>query len=271
MWCSRATYMWQVRQWASSPEFDKAKAQLRVCMARDTFIAAVRVMSQFADHNSGRCVAVSRETIADAIDKTARTITTVWQLLRASGLGVEIQRGHGSDLTPSIGCRPSVYNLVSKKPDQRVLSDFHLPRRGSLRPSSSVGKSSKKKRAWIEYPEPVQRLAREMEPFMVGGFRGRSGTLCAAIVQSGLDASSWTGKAVYASLEAEGMNWVSHPSNLFGYLKFRLGRLPATPPEKVETPTPPRYVREEPVAPPASKGTREAAKALLMETLRKRR
>ncbi len=72
-------------------------------------------MADYADHDTGRHVAITRATIAERIGCSDRTVTAAWRVLRAAGWAVEAQRGHGSPTTPTVGRRPSVYHLVSRR------------------------------------------------------------------------------------------------------------------------------------------------------------
>nr|WP_135357975.1 HTH domain-containing protein [Mycolicibacterium sp. NCC-Tsukiji] len=72
-------------------------------------------MADYADHGTGRHVAITRATIAERIGCSDRTVTAAWRVLRAAGWAVEAQRGHGSPTTPTVGRRPSVYHLVSRR------------------------------------------------------------------------------------------------------------------------------------------------------------
>ncbi|PQP53109.1 rep protein, partial [Mycolicibacterium austroafricanum] len=151
MWTSRASWLDGLRRWAQSPALAQLCAEQRVSMTAATLLAIAAVMAEHADHATGRHVAVTRATIADTVGCDVRTVTAAWRVLRVSRWAVEAQRGHGSPTTPSVGRRPSVYHLVSRRDprpaDDQPVHDFHLPPSGGDGLLSPVGSNSPSVRA----------------------------------------------------------------------------------------------------------------------------
>lgn len=120
VWSSRDTWLGGLRSWATSHALTSLCAAERVSITAATLLAIAAVMADYADHGTGRHVAVTRATIAERVGCSDRTVTAAWRVLRAAGWAVEAQRGHGSPATPSVGRRPSVYHLISHRRSQPV-------------------------------------------------------------------------------------------------------------------------------------------------------
>jgi len=115
VWTSRDSWLAGLRGWATSRALASLCAAERVSITATTLLAVAAVMADYADHDTGRHVAITRATIAERIGCSDRTVTAAWRVLRAAGWAVEAQRGHGSPTTPTVGRRPSVYHLVSRR------------------------------------------------------------------------------------------------------------------------------------------------------------
>ncbi|WP_309487898.1 rep protein [Mycobacteroides abscessus] len=260
MWTSRANWIEGLARWAHSPAFSHVCAEARVSITAATLLSIATVMAEYADHATGRHVAVTRATIADTVGCDVRTVTTAWRVLRVSKWAVEAQRGHGSTNTPSIGRRPSVYHLVPRRevrPVTRpVVHDFHLPPSGGVGLSSPVGNYSPSERAsapanricdntrqtrpWRRTARPlaVQRLAAGLVAITYGLDRAHIGAICDALTAAGIDPDVWSARAVNdklnADMRARGATWPDQIANPGAFLHSRLRRLSWSPPE---TPT----------------------------------
>ena len=115
VWSSRDSWLDGLRSWATSRALASLCADERVSITAATLLAVAAVMADYADHGTGRHVAVTRATIAERLNCHKNTVSNAWAVLRASGWAVEAQRGHGSPTTPSVGCRASVYHLVPRR------------------------------------------------------------------------------------------------------------------------------------------------------------
>ncbi|SIN15188.1 Putative replication protein RepA [Mycobacteroides abscessus subsp. abscessus] len=115
VWSSRDSWLDGLRSWATSRALASLCAAERVSITAATLLAVAAVMADYADHGTGRHVAVTRATIAERLNCHKNTVSNAWAVLRASGWAVEAQRGHGSPATPSVGCRASVYHLVPRR------------------------------------------------------------------------------------------------------------------------------------------------------------
>ncbi len=118
VWASRDSWLGGLHSWARSRALVSLCAAERVSITAATLLAVATVMADYADHGTGRHVAITRATIADRVGCSDRTVTAAWRVLRAAGWAVEAQRGHGSPTTPTVGRRPSVYHLVSRRRPQ---------------------------------------------------------------------------------------------------------------------------------------------------------
>lgn len=261
MWTSRDGWLAAVREWAQSPGFADATAAAAVSITAATALTVAAVMADYADHATGRHVAVTRATIADRVGCDVRTVTAAWRLLRTAGWAVEAQRGHGSPGTPSIGRRPSVYHLVPRKTAPSPVHDFHLPPSRRDRRSTPVGNdspstperaanaaSSEKSAAsrartpcsWRTTARPlaVQRLAADLVMRSHGLDRGHIGAVCDAITAAGIDPAAWSARAITDALNADmrrrGWAWPDRIDKPGAFLAQRLRRLewrPEGPPK----------------------------------------
>lgn len=262
MWTSRAGWLDGLRQWAYSPDLGHLCAQERVSITSATLLSIAVVMAEHADHATGRHVAVTRATIAARVGCDVRTVTAAWRVLRVSQWAVEAQRGHGSPGTPSIGRRPSVYHLVSRREPRpvvvsvtrRLVHDFHLPPSGGVgslphvekySPSGRVSAPAKnisdntprRTRHWRATARPlaIQRLAAEFVATTHGLDRAHIGTICDALTAAGIDPTVWSARAVNAKLNADmharAVSWPDHIANPGAFLASRLRRLSWTPPQ----------------------------------------
>ncbi|ASW31380.1 DNA binding domain protein [Mycobacterium phage Lokk] len=248
-WVSRKQWLDDVAAWSMTDSF----TDCGISMSPATFMSIMRVMAEHADHSDGRCVAVSRERIASSIGCAPGTVTRAWRLLRLSGYGIEIRRGHGSDRTPSQGCRPSIYHLVSKR---RPVVNVHLPRSGASSSLSPVGRKSPRA-ATPPRPIEIQRLAARLAP-MVPGYRHWH--LCDALTAAGIDPVEWTAGRLYEALNAR--PWRPDTPGSVGYLRAALRRVAG---EKTTAAAPPARTEERTV--PASAETRAAMLAEIRRVL----
>lgn len=115
VWLSRSSWTDSVRVWAGSPAFRPVCATLgqRGVVSAAALVTVAVAMADFADHCTGRNVAVTNRVLANRAGCSERTVTTARTVLAAAGLAVEAQRGHGSAGTPTVGNRPSIWHLVS--------------------------------------------------------------------------------------------------------------------------------------------------------------
>lgn len=269
MWTSRSGWLEGLHRWAHSPALGQLCAAERVSITAATLLSIAAVMAEHADHATGRHVAVTRATIASRVGCDVRTVTAAWRVLRASQWAIEAQRGHGSPATPSIGRRPSVYHLVSRRdarPARRLpvhdsVHDFHLPPLGGVSCSSPVGNYSPSGRASAPAhrnsekgfktragrpprqctPRPLatQRLAAALVAGTHGLDRAHIGTICDALTAAGIDPTMWTARAITdalnADMRARGATWPDHIANPGAFLSSRLRRLNWSPPEPSTT------------------------------------
>jgi hypothetical protein len=223
-------------------------------MEAPTLLAVAAVMAEYADHATGRHVAITRATIAERVGCDVRTVTAAWRLLRTAGWAIEAQRGHGSPGTPRVGRRPSVYHLVPRKTLAAPVHDFHLPpslrdRRLSLvgNDSPSTPRRAEKCSASFNKRQPrraearplaVQRLAAELVARSHGLDRGHIGAVCDAITAAGIDPVVWSARsiteALNADMKARGWSWPDRVERPGAFLAHRLRRLewrPEGPPQ----------------------------------------
>jgi hypothetical protein len=277
MWTTRSAWLGALRAWASAEVVRAVSARLSRCsISPATLIAVATVMAEYADHATGRNMSATRTTIAAHVGCTPRTVTTAWRLLRASGWATLASIGHGNTLTPSIGCRPSVWHLIPRRP----VDNFHLPPIGGCSSVSHVysyspsalqrarqKSHSRKTPIQSRRPRPprpiaIQRLAAELASRTHGIDRRRQhiGVICDAIANSGIDSEAWNGRQLQAALQADmratGRRWPDHITHPAKFLTSRLRRLPTHPPGQITartgllhtssqnapTSTPPQYV-----------------------------
>ena len=252
MWTSREGWLSAVRAWAHSDDLSAVRASVRASITPATLLAIAAVMAEHADHATGRHVAVTRATIAQRVGCDVRTVTTAWRVLRTARWAVEAQRGHGSEGTPSVGRRPSVYHLVSR-PEPRPVHDFHLPPKGrhqNLTPVENYSPSAharhettqpKPKRRWRATPRPLelQRLAGQLVARSHDLGRGHIGAICDAITTAGIDPNLWSAQRITNALNHDmrrrGWSWPDHIEHPAAFLTSRLQRLDWTPPTTATT------------------------------------
>jgi hypothetical protein len=276
MWTSRQGWLDGLQLWAQSPALGQLCAEQRVSITATTLLSIAAVMAEHADHATGRHVAVTRATIASRVGCDVRTVTAAWRVLRTAQWAVEAQRGHGSPGTPSVGRRPSVYHLVSRRipppvtahhqprrPDV-VGDDFHLPPLGGVSCSSPVGRNSPSGRACAPAsqdsqvgngfktrstprrttarPLTTQRLAAALVASTHGLDRVHIGAICDALTAAGIDPTVWTAPAITAALNADtrarGWTWPDRITNPGAFLFSRLRRLDWSLPPTTQHPAP---------------------------------
>ena len=139
MWRSREAWTDDVRAWVESPAFRSVCATLggRGVISAATLVAVAVAMAEFADHATGRNVAVTNGVLSDRAGCSERTVTTARTVLAASGLAVEAVRGHGSAATHTAGNRPSIWHLISQR--QHAPNHPHsAPQNGGGEPADAV-------------------------------------------------------------------------------------------------------------------------------------
>ncbi|WP_204810532.1 hypothetical protein [Mycobacterium riyadhense] len=116
VWLSREAWIDAVRAWVASTAFRAVCAALgtRGVISAAALVAVAVALAEFADHATGRNVAVTNRVLAARAGCSERTVTTARTVLAAAGFGVEAQRGHGSASTHTAGNRPSIWHLVSR-------------------------------------------------------------------------------------------------------------------------------------------------------------
>ncbi len=110
MWPSRELWTDDLRVRLSGPEFST-----RGVISAATVLSVAVAMAEFADHATGRNVAVTNEVLAERAGCSKRSVTTARGVLKALGVAVEAVRGHGSATTHTVGNRPSIWHLVSRR------------------------------------------------------------------------------------------------------------------------------------------------------------
>ncbi|WP_134080885.1 rep protein [Mycobacteroides salmoniphilum] len=252
-----------MRIWSLSAEYLPACAAADVSIAAVTVHAVAEVWAQFADHGTGRNTAVTRARIAAEVGCSTKTVARAWRVLQEGGFAVEISRGHGNAATPSYGCRPSIWHLVSRPNPVENVDNVPLPPIGGFGTSTPVGSNSprvckhtpesnshqtKPRRRWRATPRPIaiQRLAGQLaghperagEPRILLGPRrsviqglGRVhvGAVCDAITAAGIDPAQWTASKLMAALDADmrasGLTWPDELQRPAAFLACRLRRL----------------------------------------------
>jgi len=110
MWPSRELWTDDLRVRLSGPEFST-----RGVVSAATVLSVAVAMAEFADHATGRNVAVTNKVLAERAGCSERSVTTARGVLKALGVAVEAVRGHGSATTHTVGNRPSIWHLVSRR------------------------------------------------------------------------------------------------------------------------------------------------------------
>jgi hypothetical protein len=184
MWLGRESWTGSVREWVSSPAFGEVRAALgkRGAISAAVLIIIAVEWAAFADHATGRNVAVTKATIAKKIGCSEKTVQRAWAVLAAGGWATEAARGHGSPVGHTAGNRPSIWHLVSPRPFAEAAADvvdsvplpakpgsclespvgIHSPSvRGGARRQDCPHENGRARRARRAAPRPlaVQRLA----------------------------------------------------------------------------------------------------------------
>lgn len=279
MWISRDGWLDELERWLDTDEGRAACAQAHVRVS--LLLRVARVLAAHADHGTGRHCAVTNAATATAASCSARTVTTVRQVLSQAGLAVEIRRGTGSFNAPANLRRPSIWHLVSRSQpvDKPVVCELPPSRRD--RRVRHLGKNSpsgrtrppRRSRSTKTTPTPrplhVQKLAAGVIARSVGLGKVHAGHICDALMRSGLDLDTWTARQITDAIDADtkdrGWSWPAHIEHPGAFLATRLRRLPQRPPtvrQPVATTTP---AEPEIVAAPASAESRAAAKAYFQQ------
>lgn len=238
MWTSRAAWLSALSSWATDDVITAVATRLGCSITSATVLRVAAAMAEYADHATGRHVAVTRATLAQRIGCSSRTITTAWHILRDTGWAVEASRGHGGPRTPAFGRRPSVWHLT---PRRRAVQFFHLPplsRESGSSPERSYSPrahacaaaqaSPKRRRPHRNTPRPltVQKLAAQLVALCHGLHRGHIGSVCDAITTAGIDPGLWTAQNLKSALDrdAQQTHW-SWPDRIERPGAFLVGRL----------------------------------------------
>lgn len=237
MWTSRAAWLNALGAWATDDVIKAVARRLGCSITAATVLRVAEAMAEYADHATGRHVAVTRKTLALGIGCSSRTITTAWNVLQDTGWAVEASRGHGGSATPAFGRRPSVWHLT---PRRQAVEFFHLPplsREGGLGPERSYSprahacapaKAPRRKAIRRSAPRPlaVQKLAGQLVARCHGLHRGHIGSVCDAITSAGIDPDQWTAEQLRRALDrdAEQTHW-SWPDRIDRPGAFLAGRL----------------------------------------------
>lgn len=259
MWTSRTGWIEAAAAWAASPDFVRVRASLGsdkpLSMTAATFGAVATVMAEFADHATGRNVAVTKAVIAARVGCSPETVKRAWRLLSAAGLAVKVREGHGSSSAPSVGNRAAVWHLVSRPAQTTEMSDSvtnvplppkagvcclspvgnYSPSARQRAPGQSFHQQPRPRRRWRATPRPlaVQRLAGQLAARAHGLHRGHIGALCDAITTAGIDPARWTAQTVQAALDADmratGRSWPARIDRPGAFLASRLRRLTVHP------------------------------------------
>lgn len=282
MWTSRAAWLSSLSSWATEDVIRSVATRLGCSITAATMLRVATAMAEYADHATGRNVAVTRATLADGIGCSPRTITTAWKVLQETGWAIEASRGHGGPTTPTFGRRPSVWHLV---PRRRAVEFCHLPplsRESGLTPESSSSPSAhtcasaraqpkrRRNRRMAARPLAIQRLAGQLVALGIGLHRGHIGSVCDALMASGIDPGQWTAEDLQRGLDRDAQqshwSWPDRIERPGAFLAGRLRRLVAagaTPSLPAASGTAPRRVEPPTSLPPAQKLTIAQAKSLL--------
>lgn len=256
MWTSRKGWLTELSAWLATDEGLAGCARLHI--RPDRVLRAAMVLAAHADHGSGRHCAVTNATVAQGAGCSERTVSTVRKVLSAAGLAVLIRQGHGSPDSARGAWRPAVWHLISRpKPvdnavgggavcdlppsrrDRRVSperSSSPSARERARRSKSNPPQTSPKRgqRRCAPRPLHVQLLAADLvreAPLSFG--HGHIGQICDALMASGLDLASWTGKSLMQALDADtkarGWNSPKRVERPGAFLLARLQLLPTRP------------------------------------------
>lgn len=291
MWTSRVAWLNALSAWATDDVIKAVAKRLGCSITADTVLRVAAAMAEYADHATGRHVAVTRATLALSIGCSSRTITTAWNVLQDTGWAVEASRGHGGSTTPAFGRRPSVWHLT---PRRRAVQFFHLPplsRESGLCPERSYSPRAhacaaaqappKRRRPQRSVPRPlsVQKLAGQLVARCHGLHRGHIGSVCDAITSAGIDPSQWTAEQLRRALDRDAQqthwSWPDRIDRPGAFLSVRLRRLtaagvaPLAPVVPAQAPR--RGVNPAAAGPPAHRSTIASAQAAVRTHLARRR
>lgn len=132
MWSSRELWTADLRVLLSGPEFSTRRV-----ISAATVLAVAVAMAEFADHATGRNVAVTNEVLAERARCSKRSVTAARGVLKALGVAVEAVRGHGSATTHTVGNRPSIWHLVSRR-QPTIDNPPTAPQNGRGEPADTV-------------------------------------------------------------------------------------------------------------------------------------
>ncbi|MDZ7883573.1 MAG: hypothetical protein U5N53_11960 [Mycobacterium sp.] len=231
-----------------------------------TVVAVARLWASFADHGTGRNAAVTRARIAEELGCAIKTVQRAWQVLGMAGFAVEAARGHGSNTGHTAGNRPSVWHLISRRPERETAANPPItPGSGDGQPVENVPLPTSRRESWFSHlqknspstrkrapnkkspSKQPQRQGRRCAPRplhvqkiaagIVAGGQGlahvHSGHICEALTRSGLDLTAWTAPQILAALNADmrarGWSWPNQIDRPGAFLATRLRRLPVRP------------------------------------------
>lgn len=243
VWTSRRGWVSAVCTWADGPGLQEVCRETRVSISPATVVAVARLWAKFADHGTGRNAAVTRARIAEELGCAIKTVQRAWQVLGVAGFAVEAARGHGSNTGHTAGNRPSVWHLISRRPEREAAADPQIkPHSGDAQPVENVPLPPSRREGWLSHlqknspstrkrapntkspskqpqqqarrcaPRPlhVQRLAAELvsteggrKALCHGLDRGHIGHICDALTRSGLDLDAWTARSITVALNAD--------------------------------------------------------------------
>lgn len=245
MWTSRDGWCAAVAAWLATDGLEHCR---RVHVKPEMALAVARALARYADHRTGHHCAVTNRTVAADVGCHPRTVTTVRAVLSASGLAVEARRGTGSAAAAARYRKPSIWHLISRgggrdsavcalppsRRDRRVSHvDKKSPsaRRRALRPISNP--PVRRGRRYAPRPLHAQRLAAGLASLCHGLGGGHIGALCDALMDSGLDLTAWSPRALKCALDADmrarGSSWPHRVERPGAFLRSRLQWLPARP------------------------------------------
>ena len=266
VWTSRRGWVAAVSSWAGGPGLQEVCRDTRVSISPATVVAVARLWARFADHGTGRNAAVTRARIAEELGCSIKTVQRAWQVLGAAGFAVEAARGHGSNAGHTAGNRPSVWHLISRRPEREAAANPPITSgAGDAQSVENVPLPTSRREGWFSYlqknspstrkrapskkspskqpqqqgrrcaPRPlhVQKIAAGIVVGSQGLSHVHSGHICEALTRSGLDLTTWTAPQILAALNADmharGWSWPNQVDRPGAFLATRLRRLPVRP------------------------------------------
>lgn len=265
VWTSRRGWVSAVSSWAGGPGLGEVCQDTRVSISPATVVAVAQLWARFADHGTGRNAAVTRARIAEELGCSIKTVQRAWQVLCAAGFAVEAARGHGSNTGHTAGNRPSVWHLISRRPERETAANPPItPGSGDGQPVENVPLPTSRREGWFTHLQKNSPNARKRAPSkkspskqpqqgrrcaprplhvqkiaagIVVGSQGlshvHSGHICEALTRSGLDLTAWTAPQILAALNADmrarGWSWPNQVDRPGAFLATRLRRLPVCP------------------------------------------